>query len=235
MKKAFTMIELVFVVVVMGILAATIIPNTRTNPLQEAAVQVLSDIRYTQHLAMVDDKNDITRLDSITGLTKWYKERWQILFSSNGGSGGEMGYTVFSDSAGDSTGNPDEAEIALNPGNPNQRMTGGYNGANTKLDIDDANFVGMDRLNIGKQYNIANVAFSASCNGGGPSTRIAFDHLGRPLQGNRSSNLQSLDNNDLIQADCNIVLTDNEGDIITIKIEEETGFACILDGANCII
>ena len=229
------MIELVFVIVVMGILAATIIPNTRTNPLQEAAIQVLSDIRYTQHLAMINDRYDTTNLDSATGTTKWYKERWQILFSSNGGSGATMGYTIFSDSAGDSTGNPDEAEMALNPGNPNQRMTGGYNSANTKLNIDNANFIGMDRLNIGRQYDIATVVFSASCDAGAGSTRIAFDHLGRPIQGNLSSNVQSLDNTDLIRTDCNIVLTDNEGDTMTIRIEEETGFACILDGVNCII
>ena len=56
MKKAFTMLELVFVIVVIGILAAAIIPSTRTNPAQEAAIQLLSDIRYTQHLAMIDDK-----------------------------------------------------------------------------------------------------------------------------------------------------------------------------------
>jgi len=31
MKKAFIMIELIFVIVVMGILAATILPSTRTT------------------------------------------------------------------------------------------------------------------------------------------------------------------------------------------------------------
>ena len=60
MKKAFTMLELVFVIVVAGIIAAVVIPNTKTNPAQEAAIQLLSHIRYTQHLAMVDDKYDST-------------------------------------------------------------------------------------------------------------------------------------------------------------------------------
>ena len=76
MKKAFTMIELVFVIVVMGILAAAIIPSTRTNPAQEAAIQLLSHIRYTQHLALVNDKYDATN-------ATWFQNRWQIRFVGN--------------------------------------------------------------------------------------------------------------------------------------------------------
>ena len=70
MKKAFTMIELVFVIVVIGILAAVIVPSTRTNPTQEAAVELQSHIRYTQHLALTDDKY---------GTGDWYKNRWQVV------------------------------------------------------------------------------------------------------------------------------------------------------------
>lgn len=75
MKKAFTMLELVFVLVVIGILAAVIIPRTRTNPVQESAINLLSMVRYTQHLALVDDKYDKS--------TTWYKNRWQIRFNGN--------------------------------------------------------------------------------------------------------------------------------------------------------
>ena len=75
MKKAFTMIELVFVIVVIGILAAIIIPSTRTNPVQEAAIDLVSKIRYTQHLAMVDDKYDRANAN-------WFKENWQIEFDT---------------------------------------------------------------------------------------------------------------------------------------------------------
>ena len=79
MKKAFTMLELVFVIVVIGILAAVIIPRVKTNPVDEAAVNLLSKIRYTQHLALVDDKYGENTLPAVD----WYKKRWQINFSGN--------------------------------------------------------------------------------------------------------------------------------------------------------
>ena len=71
MKKAFTLLELVFVLVVIGILAAFMIPSTRTNPAVDAAIQLESHIRYTQHLAMIDDKFDANN-------TRWYRNLWKI-------------------------------------------------------------------------------------------------------------------------------------------------------------
>ncbi len=76
MRKAFTLLELVFVIVVVGILAAVIIPSTRTNPVREAAIQLVSHIRYAQHLAMVDDKFNISD-------PTWYENRWRISFDVN--------------------------------------------------------------------------------------------------------------------------------------------------------
>ncbi|MGD9717776.1 MAG: type II secretion system protein, partial [Sulfurimonadaceae bacterium] len=51
MKKAFTMLELVFVIVVIGILAAVIIPRMDRDNASEAAIELQSQIRYAQHLA----------------------------------------------------------------------------------------------------------------------------------------------------------------------------------------
>jgi len=76
MKKAFTMLEIIMVIVVIGILAAVIIPRTGSNKTAEAAVHLIKDIRYAQHLAMIDDKFDATD-------PTWYRNIWQIRFDTN--------------------------------------------------------------------------------------------------------------------------------------------------------
>ncbi len=76
MKKAFTLLELVFVLVVIGILAAVILPRTSADSAVEAALELQSSIRYTQHLAMQDDKFDATD-------NTWFRNRWQIVFNGN--------------------------------------------------------------------------------------------------------------------------------------------------------
>ena len=216
MKKAFTLLELVFVIVVIGILAAMIIPSTRTNPLQEAAVQVLSDIRYTQHLAMVDDKYDANDLN-------WFRGRWQIVFGNNNGfANNKPAYTIFSDSSPAYSGDPMESEVAKNPQNSNQIMTGGYS-VTAALDYNNPGFKGMKKLNLGESYGVTQISFGGGCNLG---LRISFDHLGRPLTGDAHLLVVPYTAGRLITSDCNIILDDGD-DNISITIRPETGYASI--------
>lgn len=217
MKKAFTMMELIFVIVVIGILAAVVIPRTGSNKLREAAIQVVSHIRYTQHLAMVDDK--FNTVDAA-----WYKDRWQIMFANTAGSGGTWSYMIFSDSLGTSTGTPDINEHAVNPLDSSKFLTGGYSTGNIAHDDSRA----TKELNIGRKYGITSVTSSSECRLGAGNLRIAFDHLGRPLRGafhNYTSAYTAADR--LITSQCTITLTNSEG-TVAIAIEPETGYAHIL-------
>jgi prepilin-type N-terminal cleavage/methylation domain-containing protein len=214
-KNAFTMIELIFVIVIMGILSAVLMPNNSNDPLKEAAAQIKADIKYTQHLAMTDDRYN-------TADTNWYKERWQILFSSNAGSNNKIAYTIFSDNVGVNSGNPNESEVAIAPGNPSRRMTGGYNTSNT-LDYNHVSFVGLKRMNLGEQYGIVDVVFSSSCSING-SKRLAFDYLGRPVRGNLRFDTDPYMNGDLLANNCLITLTDGDGNQIVLTVEAETGY-----------
>jgi len=224
MKKAFTMIELVFVLVVIGILAATIIPRMRTNPLQEAAIQVLSHIRYTQHLAMIDDKFDASD-------TNWYKKRWQIVFSNAVTPNSTVAYTIFADTATAATstysGDADISEIAKNPENTLKLLTGGYGSS-----ISSNHSQVTKKLNLELSYGITSVEFNDGCDQG---LRIAFDYLGRPMKGDLSGNASAYENDNLIRRDCTVKLIDGI-ESISIKVEQETGFACILSssGSECI-
>ena len=70
-KSAFTLIELIIVIVIAGILAAVMIPRLERDGLREAANQLVRHIQYTQHLAMVDDVYD-------AGVATWWGNRWTI-------------------------------------------------------------------------------------------------------------------------------------------------------------
>lgn len=76
MKKGFTMIELVFIIVVIGILAAVMIPRVDRDNVSEAAIELQSQIRYTQHLALINDTFDAKN-------DAWFKNRWRIVFNNN--------------------------------------------------------------------------------------------------------------------------------------------------------
>ena len=225
MKKAFTMIELVFVLVIMGILSAIIMPSVKTNSLQEAAIQLASHLRYTQHLAMSDD--NYNSLDD-----KWFKKRWQLVFSSSAYTGGSdvWAYTIFSDTAGKHTGDASESEIAYNPENSMQIMTGGY-GDPESIDIRDSGFKGMKNLNIGQTYGIIgdNSDLKAvKLHGGCTYNRISFDYLGRPLKSNLStmSKPYQAKSKRLISKDCIITLTADDK-TVDIIIKAETGYISI--------
>ena len=215
MKKAFTMLELVFVIVVIGIISAVVIPSTKTNPLREAAIQVVSHIRYTQHLAIVDDKFNSNDAD-------WYRSRWEILFGSSASTNGRIAYSIFSDrdnGSGHDT-KPNKNELAVDPAAPNKYLSGGYSGI---IDTDDSD--ANKKMNLGESYGVDDVKLKDGCLG----VRISFDHLGRPMEGTFNTYAQAYKkgtNIGLIQSTCNIVLTSSEGNV-TIAIEPETGYAHI--------
>ena len=212
MKKAFSLLELIIIIVVVGIISAAFLSKDGRDPLAEAALQVASHIRYTQHLAMMDDKYSLTD-------NQWYKGRWQIVFGSNVGSDNKPAYTIFADKNGYS-GDPSTTEIAKNPANPKQLMTGGYTGS-PYLDITNSNFLGMKTLNLGKTYGVTSYELKDGCSG----ARISFDHLGRPLKGDNStlSGPYKAGTRRLIKDDCHIVLG-NGSKTITITVKPETGY-----------
>jgi len=212
MKRAFTLLELVFVIVIVGILAATMIPRTNDDSLARAAIQLQSHIRYTQHLAMVDDQ-----FNPIDG--NWYKKRWQIIFSKQNSSADKWAYTIFSDKNSGSSGRPNETEIAWNPLHNDQRMTGGYNSAQD-LNVSNPNFIGMKSMNLGLSYGITNMSFSCY-------QRLSFDYLGRPIKSDLSSNDEAYDSNDLIKDYCDINLSNSSG-TATVRVYAQTGYVQVI-------
>ena len=230
MYKAFTMIELVFVIVVVGILSVMIAPNFQGNNLRQAADQLVSHIRYTQHLAMMDNKFDVNDAD-------WYKERWQIFFSTTANS--TISYSILSDtpsSLGNYQGSPKanstytEVSVASNPLNPSTYLIGTSYSTFHNSDTERL----TQTLDIGNEYGILDLDLSSSCKVGS-STRIAFDNIGRPLRGTFHNFTEVYPSGNIITSQCIIQIctvsdcTVATGDeIIEIAIEPETGYTHIL-------
>lgn len=230
---AFTMLELVFVIAVVGIISALALPRFDRDNLQEAADQLASHIRYAQHLAMQDDRF----MDpSLATPANWYKTRWQIAFHKRTqGSDYEWSYTIFSDTAGANTGNPDVSEMAKNPESPDKYLTGGYSTGTVAYKDADAS----PKLNLGHAYGIEYVGFGGGCTvADDRNQRLAFDYLGRPLYekiNNLDSPYMNGAANMLLLNTCTIDLclddpcpagaSDRK---ITIAVEPETGYTHIL-------
>jgi type II secretory pathway pseudopilin PulG len=207
MKRfAFTMLELVFVIIVVGIIAVLAMPSFNSNPLQQATEQVANHIRYTQHLAMVDDIYDPTD-------ATWWQTRWQIQFENATPNPGKI-YVIYRNL--DKNLNEDDNEIARDP-LTKQLMRG------ADKDIAIPPFKYMDNLLISKKYGITNVTFSAGCNASSAtSNSIGFDNLGRPYS--RSATAAPYD--DLLTDDCNITLVHPDG-TATITVRPETGYVSV--------
>ncbi len=204
MKKAMTLVELVFVVIIIGILSAVMAPNFQRSSTQEAANQIMSHIRYTQHLAMMDDKFSNTDRN-------WFKKRWQISFSR---VDSKWRYVIYHDDA-NLTGNPNsKREVAKNPSNPNQYLIGWAIAAIPLRQI-------TKKLNLATSFGITNVSFRGGC---ANAQRVSFDHLGRPFRGNPSTQNSAYQNNRYMTIQCQIQLAGNDGKTITIALEPETGY-----------
>ena len=163
-RPAFTMIELVFVIVVLGILAALALPRLERDLRQEARDNLLSAIRYTQHLALIDDKTNPAD-------PNWQSKLWKITFSTSTDNLANF-YTISSDLNGN--GAVSKNETAIDPVNGKYM----YNaGGDTTIDADES-----PNIFIGKTYGVImnNADFTGGC---ANAQHIAFDHLGRPHNG----------------------------------------------------
>ena len=206
------MIELIMVIIVIGILAALAIPRIERDYRQEAADNILSAIRHTQHLALMDNKH-------MDGNPMWQQRFWRIVFSQCSSTG--HFYMVGSDNDMESSNNAnfdqDEADIDPITNKPLFYKCSGM----AKKDASPSIF-------IGEKYGVKTVASSGGCAGSG-GKHIAFDHLGRPHYGTAFSQSITPDYSSYMPIACTFTFTMEKGDPFTIQIVPETGYAQIIN------
>ena len=238
MNKAFTLVELVFVVVVIGILAFALWPTKQPTQALEAARQIVAHIRYTQHLALNDDKfathNDGTGKNIAID---WYKRLWRISFSDTQAvekcdSSAGWRYAVYQNIADDLSdkGQPNgKEEAAMNPAEPGKRLSGCY--SNIYQDI-------TNNMNLTKTYGILSKKENSKNEDGlkfdefATDSRIQgiiFDELGRAYP--RGEWTTPYDNGRAFSQGGGsfgrIKLKSKDGSEASILVFAETGYACV--------
>jgi len=206
-KSAFTMIELVFVIVVLGILASLAMGRMDRDLKQEASESILSHMRLTQQLALRDNKH---RSDSSSN---WQRAYWQIDFNCTS----DCTYSVGSDL--DLDGSLAMLESAIDP------VDGKYlwNDGGTDTDM-------SKKVLLENKFGIHTITPSSGCV---TSNSIAFDYNGRPYLSIDTATNNFLT---IMNTDCNLTFImstdeDNDGidDQFIITIEAETGYSFIYD------
>ena len=230
MKKAFTLIELVFVMIVLGILTFALWPTKQPTQALEAARQIVAHIRYTQHLALNDDKFATHRDEDGTKekiAKDWYKRLWRITFSNGeaapGCKSGGWRYAVYQNIAKglSDKGQPNGAnEAAMNPAQAGKVLSACYSGLSTNT---------SDELNLGQTYKIENIYFSEFATDS-RIQGIIFDELGRAYPSgdfsqayNNGKKFKLGDNNSYGR----ITLSAKDGSVAKILVFAETGYACV--------
>ena len=211
-RPAFTMLELTIVIVVVGILAALAIPRMERDLRQEAADDILSAIRYTQHLALIDDKHDVTD-------PKWQQGFWRIYF---GTCEHRLFFAIGSDISHDgaNNGQVDFTESALDPANGKRLWA--HSGATCEGSHDSEDI--SPNIFVGKKYGITALSKGGGCR----NAYIGFDHLGRPYNRGFGTSAQP-DDTGVMRQQCRYTFTLSNGTNFTINIEPETGYAYIAD------
>jgi prepilin-type N-terminal cleavage/methylation domain-containing protein len=208
-RNAFTMVELVFVIVLVGILAAMAIPRLDRDIKQEAADSILADIRYTQHLALSDNKHS-------TDVPEWQRAFWKIGFNNCDSGSGIYEYIGSDTSYG---GGISDEESATDPANGNK-----MNWSTSSDCSDGGDAYTSDRIFLTDKYGI-NAVTGETGTGCAGIKHIGFDHLGRPHVSFGGSDEPNYDS--YMSQQCTFIFDMADGDQFKINIEPETGHAWI--------
>jgi len=215
-RAAFTMIEFIFVIIVLGILTSMAIPRLEQNTRQVAGDSILSAIRYAQHMALIDNVTDPRNAN-------WQRAFWRFGVRTCLAVEGDVFYYVGSDK--DRGGNIGNNEAAIDP--TDKKIMLGTSGTSCANGVNNG---ASPEIFISHKFGIKDTNMFTQCSGAGANAAryIGFDNLGRPHTGFSGSNIP--DYASILNTDCNLTFQFDDTDItdLVITIEKGTGHAYIV-------
>jgi prepilin-type N-terminal cleavage/methylation domain-containing protein len=213
-KSAFTLIELIFVIIVLGILASLAMDRMDRDIKTEASETILADIRLAHQLALRDNKHLPDNNSS------WQKAYWRVDFNIDD----NYRYAVVSDRDLSSSITKDESAI--------DASTGKY------LYNDLSNDSSLSKkVLLEEKFSIMDINSSGGCDLDEEKQviSIAFDYLGR-VHSNAFS-YEDANFSNILTDDCNLTFTistseSNILDNFIITVCQETGYSFIYNDEN---
>lgn len=191
MRKAFSMLELVFIIVMLGVMAGVAVMYIPQTGLQQASDYLIQNIKYTKLLAQTDDRFYTMRDNSVASSVNpdtqsryWQAGMWQIQFHLSG-SNIANSYSIYADtarSAGTTNfdGRPMSGDlIAKSP--HNKACLSGYSMTNLPSECNN-NIAKEVRLQETYGVTIDKIYMQANCTENN-TARIYFDNAGIPYCG----------------------------------------------------
>jgi len=201
--KSFSLIELIFAIVLISIITSIFIPKNNFSKLNLAADKIILYLKYTRYVAMLDNKYN-------SDDSHWYQELWTLKFQdcTNKDKDG-IYYMIYSDT--NHGGQPNKDECLKDP-ITNKYIYSHYCQKDTVGD--------KSKYVLLKQFGVTNIEVSCYKRTSKEKAigKISFAHDGKVY-----SKLTE-DNEIEIKKTCFISMYDIEENKIIIAIEPNTGF-----------
>ena len=203
-KKSFSILEIIFTIVIISILSTQIFYQKRSIKLEQATNKILIHLKQTRYQAMVDNKFD--DMDKY-----WFRKRWTFKISNCKDSIGGLYYLIYTDL--NKGGNININETLKDPLN-NKFL---YANSHCKSSYETSKDVF-----ITKKYGITKI--EQSCNKSDTIAKIHFEYDGN-IYSKLAGNKDIYKEYEYILKDrCELKIYDDKNNFKTIVIENNTGY-----------
>ena len=200
MKKSFSLLELVIVILLLSILYTVFIPKSKISKIDEATNRLILYLKQIRYQAMIDNKYD-------ENSSLWYKSRWTMKFFRCRKDQEGIYYVIYSDK--NKTGHPSIEDTLKDPLTNKNIYSSNYcleKNENSKYVL------------LSKYYGIKDI--NISCNNTSSIGQISFSSNGK-LYSKLSNNENEANEYEIVNK-CYLELISVDNEIRTIELEPKT-------------